>query len=358
MFLLQEESFKHKVTTSTQTSDSWAKQNLAAIHARLQPVRKLNSGAIYTEPSGIHFHVVTKTGSSLRFWLIEQTNPNTGVIQSEIDLDDPLLLMEPYTQAMTLGLLWRPQPSDIYIAGFGGGRLPLILHHYLPNACIDCTDIEPNIVKIAEQFFGVQCDERLQVAIEDGRRWLEKTDKLYDLILLDVFLDNGYSPYRMSTVEFFQLCHSRLLPGGVVVINLLGGDPFAAAKARTLAQAFLNVYTFVDPGENIILFATDNNEFEIETLHQRAAMLDAVHAFPYPFREHGQRLTKGLDILEAEARTAPLLTDDAPPAEYFATLPSFAAPFSQVDPNLPGPCGSGLHFAACHGAASSTINVD
>jgi spermidine synthase len=339
---------------TTPTPDSWAKQNLAAIHARLEPIRKLKNGTIYTEPSGIHFHVVTKTGTNLRFWLIEQTNPNTGVIQSEIDLNDPLLLMEPYTQAMTLGLLWRPQPSAIYIAGFGGGRLPLILHHYLPGTRIDCTDIEPDIVNIAERFFGVKRDDRLQVEIEDGRQWLAETDTRYDLILLDVFLDNGYSPYRMSTVEFFQLCHSRLLPGGVVVINLLGGDPFAAAKARTLAEAFPCVYSFVDPGENIILFATDNNELEIETLHQRAAMLDAVHAFPYPFREHGQHLTEGLGILEGDAASAPLLTDATPPPEYFATLPSFAAPFSQVDPDLPCPCGSGLHFAACHGEHSST----
>lgn len=337
------------MTTLKPTSSDWAKQNLAAIHARLQPIRKLKSGTLYTEPSGIHFHVVTKNGSSLCFWLIEQTDPSTGVIQSEIDLENPLLLMEPYTQAMTLGLLWNPKPSAIYVAGFGGGRIPLVLHHYLPDARIDCTDIEPDIVFIAQRFFGIELDDRLQVTIEDGRQWLEHATTLYDLILLDVFLDNGYSPYKLTTLEFFQLCRNRLSPGGVVAINILAIDPFAAAKARTLAEVFHHVFSFVDPDENIILFATTNNELDIEELHARAAKLDAIYAFPYPFREHGQNLTVGFGDLAMVAASAPILTDANPPPEYFDMLPSFDAPFSQVDPDLPCPCGSGLRFAACHG---------
>ena len=341
------------MTTSTPvpTSESnrWLKQNLEAIQARLDPVRKLKDGTIFVEPSGIHFHVVTKEGSALRFWLVEQVNPSTGVIQSEIDLDQPLLLMEPYTQALLLSLIWRPQPQRVYMAGLGGGRVPLLLHHYLPSAHIDCTDIDPGIVKIAKGFFGIRPDERLNIAIEDGRKWLEDNPTRYDIILLDVFLDNGYSPYRMTTLEFFQLCRQRLVPGGVVAINVLSGDEFIAAKARTLGEAFPYLYAFADPSENVILFASDE-KLDTELLHTRAAKLDAIHAFPFLFREVGERITVGLGDLAAEAEAAPILTDANPPAAYFDTLPSFNSPFSRVAPDLPCPCGSGKRFAECHGA--------
>ncbi len=343
------------MTTSTTIPADWLKQNLEAIHERLQPVRQLKDGTIYVEPSGIHFNVLIKEGSALRFMLVEQTDPNTGVIQSEIDLDQPLLLMEPYTQAMLLSLLWRPQPSRVYMAGLGGGRLPLLLHHYVPSAHIDCTDIDPAIVTIAIGFFGIMPDERLQLAIEDGRMWLEGHETLYDLILLDVFLDKGYSPYRMTTMEFFELCRQRLAPGGVVSINVLSGDPFIAAKVKTLGSVFAHLYYFTDPeteyGENIILFASDE-PLDSETLRSRAAKLDAIHAFPFPFREYGARITVGVGDLVTGIESAQLLTDDDPPAGYFETLPSFDAPYSRVDPELPCPCGSGLRFAACHGAAA------
>jgi spermidine synthase len=338
----------------TTERSAWLQQNLEAIHARLQPLRQAKDGIIFVDPSGIHFHVVIKEGSAVRFMLVEQTNPNTGVVQSEIDIDRPLLLMEPYTQAMLLGLLWRPLPRRVYMAGLGGGRLPMLLHHYFPTAQIDCTDIDPAIVTIAKAFFAINPDDRLHIAIEDGRRWLEKNPTIYDLILLDVFLDNGYSPYRMTTVEFFQLCRSRLAPGGAVAINVLYGDPFSAAKARTLSAVFPHLYTFADPGENLILIGSRDN-LTVELLRERAAKLDAIHAFAFPFREIGERVVLGLGDLAEEAAAATLLTDADPPATYFDTLPSFNSPFSRVAPDLPCPCGSGLRFADCHGAALQAV---
>jgi spermidine synthase len=336
-------------TPNNPENHEWQTQNLAAIHARLEALRKLKDGTIYVEPSGIHFHVILKEGPSLRFLLVEQTDPNTGVVQSEIDIDRPLFLTEPYTQAMLLSLVWRPQPKQIYMAGLGGGRLAMLLHHYLPDVHIISTDIDPPIVTVAIGFFGFLPDERLQVVIEDGRKWLEVNDATFDIILLDVFLDKGYSSYRMTTVEFFELCRQRLSPGGVVAINVISGDEFTPAKAHTLSVVFPHVYTFTVPGDNIVLLASEQ-ELALDVIRTRAAQLDAKYAFPFPFRENGALVVTGLGELEADAQNAPLLTDADPPPAYFESLPSFNAPFSTVAPDLPCPCGSGLRFAECHGA--------
>ncbi|HXF62531.1 MAG TPA: fused MFS/spermidine synthase [Caldilineaceae bacterium] len=319
----------------------------AALMARLAPVRALPDGALLTEPVGPHFHVITKQESALRFWLVEQTNPTTGVIQSEIDLDEPLALQEAYTQAMLLALLWQPVPQRVYVAGLGGGRLPLLLHHYCATTVLDCTEIEPEIVQIAERYFGLQQDERLRVAIEDGRRWLERNDTLYDLILVDAFLDNGYSPYRMSTVEFYRLCQERLTPGGALSINLLANDPFIERKVQGLTTVFTGVWLAptrpVDGDENVIAIASDRADLDRDALTALAQQVDALYGFPFALAGYVSLMTR----LQPAALSP--LRDDEPPEEYFASLPSFNSPFSRVAPDRPCPCGSGQRFANCHG---------
>ena len=315
--------------------------------ARLAPVRDLPDGTLLTEPVGVHFHVVTKHESALRFWLVEQTNPTTGVIQSEMDLDEPLMLQEGYTQAMLLGLLWQPAPRRVYVAGVGGGRLPLFLHHFCAATRLDCAEIEPEIVQIAEKYFGLQQDERLHIAIEDGRRWLECNPTLYDLILVDVFLDNGYSPYRMSTVEFYRLCQERLTPGGALSVNLLANDPFIERKVQGLTTVFAGVWLIpthpVDGDENVIAVASDRADLDRDALTALAQQVDAIYGFPFALAGYVSLMTR------RQPADLPPFQDDDPPEAYFASLPAFNSPFSRVAPDRPCPCGSGRRFADCHG---------
>ena len=326
---------------------TWQAQHLAALHARLQPIRDLSDGTVYTEPSGIHFHVVTKTATSVCFWLVEQTNPSTGVIQSEINLEYPLALVEPYTQAMTLGLLWQPEPRSVYLAGLGGGRLALVLYHALPDVVIHATEIDPAVVTVARRFFGLPDDPRVDVTIEDGRVYLEQRAATHDLILVDVFLDNGYTPYRLATREFYELCRARLNPGGMVVVNLLAGDAFLAAKLKTIMAVFPQVWRFTLDDENTIVFATAADPVSLDTLVARARDYAASHVFAFPFAECAAVLTPAATALDLD--TVEPLTDARPPDGYFDNLPSFASPFSSVAGDLPCPCGSGLPYHACHG---------
>jgi hypothetical protein len=135
---------------------------------------------------------------------------------------------------------------------------------------------------------------------------------------------------------------------------VLSGDAFVPAKAHTLAQVFPHLYSFSEPSGNMILFGSAAG-LSVDLLHERAAKLDAIHAFPFLFREIGLQLKEGLgDELDAQVQAAQTMTDDEPPAAYFDTLPSFDSPFSRVAPDLPCPCGSGLRFAECHGAPQST----
>jgi spermidine synthase len=325
--------------------NSWQARNLAAIRARLAPVAAKHDGTLFTEVAGSQFVVVTKSSQEARLWLMEQENGSTGVLQSEIALQEPLRLLEPYTQAMMLALLWNAAPERVYIAGLGGGRLPMVLHHYLPEVKIDCVDVEPCVAKVAQRFFGCKPDDRLCVQIRDGRSALVEAVQGYGVILIDVFLDNGYSPYSMATLEFFQLCEQKVRPDGVVVINLLATDEFIDVKVATLARVFPYVYVCLVEDENVVLYGSwralpDAGERQIV-----AAELARNFGFEFPLEQWVTHLQAAAASLDDRA----IFVDGKPPATYFDHLPGFATAIENATTTSPCPCGSGRTFGECHG---------
>ena len=180
---------------------NWQTINLAVIGQRLAWLKQQPDGIIFCQDSGVHYVVVRKNRSQIKLSLVEKVNLHTDLLQSVFNFNNPLHLVSEYTQAMMLGLVWQNQPQRIYIAGFGGGRIPLVLHHYLPESAIDCADIDPIAIAAATQFFGVKLDSRLTVAIQDGREYLEQQNRdiQYDIIMTDVFFGNGYFPHRLAT---------------------------------------------------------------------------------------------------------------------------------------------------------------
>lgn len=335
------------------TDITWLTHNRQAIMERLRPFQEAEDGTLYAEMHGAYFVIVTKGEGNIRLWLLDPQHPDSGVMQSEMRLDDPLALYDDYTQAAMLGLLWQPEPQRVYIAGLGGGCVPLVLHHYFPNVVVDCTEIEPAMIEMATRYFGLGLDERLQVAVADGRTWLAAQSQSYDLILIDVFLDRGYIPYWMSTVEFYTLCRERLTADGVLVINLLVSDPYLATRVKTLQQVFPSIYANPLPVGNILLYASTNPALDHATLIERATQVQSRHGFAFLFAIRSLDLRQDLDaIFPTLAMVAPFF-DQTPPDGYFDLLPDVDTFFTPIAADAPCFCGSGLAFNACHGAAQA-----
>jgi spermidine synthase len=146
----------------------------------------------------------------------------------------------------------------------------------------DVVDIDSDVEAIARDWFGFRPGGR--VVIADARRFLLECRDRYDYLVLDVFGGDA-TPGHLMSREAFQLMRSRLTPGGVLAINLLGGldDPLGAAPsvARTLRHLFehVDVYPLFDPrgsdrSGNIAVLAYDgprallpDDLFASRTLH-------------------------------------------------------------------------------------------
>ena len=295
--------------------------NLVAIQQRLAWLQQQPDGIIFCKESGVHYVVVRKDRSQIKLSLVEKVKLHTDLLQSVFDFNNPLHLVSEYTQAMLLGLVWQNQPQRIYIAGFGGGRIPLVLHHYLPESVIECADIDPIAIEAATQCFGVKLDSRLTVAIQDGREYLEQQnpDSQYDIIMTDVFFGNGYFPHLLATKEFYQLCEKRLSSDGVVLVNLLQRDEFYAEKVKTLQSVFAQVCVCPWKDINSVLIGSNSAILEKDEIVARAKYLQDGHDFSFSLTDRAGEVKVGKELFEAVPNLdkAQVLYDDSPPVGYF-----------------------------------------
>lgn len=137
---------------------------------------------------------------------------------------------------------------DVLIIGAGSGNDAA---HALqqPVRRVDAVEIDPAIAAIGRQHHPDQpySDARVQLHIDDGRRFLARTTRRYDLIvyaLVDsLTLQSSYSSLRLEsylfTVEAFRAARQCLKPNGVLVVYNYFREGWLVARLRnTIAAAF------------------------------------------------------------------------------------------------------------------------
>lgn len=164
--------------------------------------------------------------------------------QSCIDLRQPQRLVFEYTRMMLGALFLGPEPNNILIIGLGGGTLPHTLRQLLPNADIDVVEIDPAVVRVAEQYFGFHADAHMPVFEEDGRAYVRRvlrSERRYQLIMLDAY-DSQYIPEHMLTREFLSQVRALLAPGGIVAANTFSSSRLYDSESVTYRSVFGQFY--------------------------------------------------------------------------------------------------------------------
>lgn len=253
--------------------------------------------------------------------------PPGRVLQSCMRIDDPPRLVLPYTQALAATLAVPGEVRRLLMIGLGGGSLVRWLQRYRPDIVQDVVDIDPVVVEVASEWFGVRAGPTVRVATMDGRERLARDATRYDLIWLDAFGPDD-APYALTTVEFFQLVRSRLQPGGAVAANIWapGVNRSYAAQLRAVQEAFPEVYELSEPapnaptvglGEGLAVLA-DGSRIVVGSLAPRLS--SAQWAERLAVWQASQPLD--CDLAALVKRTYRLLTDRPSPASPPHDLPS------------------------------------
>lgn len=139
--------------------------------------------------------------------------------QSGIGLDDDPDLLFDYNQRL-LEIANALYPERILVIGGGTFTLPTALAAALPEAAVDVVEIDPGLERIAKDYFGLADTERLHITYGDGRGYVERTRRKYDLIILDVFSELSI-PRPFLTIEFIQTLRNRLTNDGCAALNII-----------------------------------------------------------------------------------------------------------------------------------------
>ena len=167
------------------------------------------------------------------------------------------------------------------------------------------------------------------VAIDDGRRYLERSPAKYDAIIIDPpppVPTAGSS--LLYSQDFYAVAKQRLEPGGILQQWLPeGDDPTQAAVARAIKNSFPYVRVFRGIEGWGWHFLASERPIPIRTAAELVARMpasavsDMMEWGPAPSpAEQMKRALSGpisIDAIVAYSAATPVLTDDRPINEYF-----------------------------------------
>jgi spermidine synthase len=198
-------------------------------------------------------------------------------------------------------------PRDVAILGNAAGTTARALGRFFPATNVDGVEIDGELTELGRRYFDLH-NPRLTIFHEDARAFLRRTDRDYDVVMVDVYRQ-PYIPFHLTTREFFELARDRLRPGGAVVVNV-GHPRGQTALEKAIAATMRDVFPAVlrDPSER-------TNTLVLGALGPASArrLLGAVEKLPLDLRPLARA---------AAARLAPALeggpvyTDDKAPVEW------------------------------------------
>jgi spermidine synthase len=211
------------------------------------------------------------------------------------------------------GLSHTPSPEEVLVIGFGAGSIA--------EASLSCTEVrQVTVIELCRSVVrnlrksavcaAILDDERVWLVVDDGRRFLARTDKRFDLILMDPSRTTSAYSNNLHSRQFFALAGQHLTPGGILMVG--GLDDY-----RTIARTLLEEYEYVRAYPNFCLASSaplHQNRLRFDRLlHSLSADLQAA------IRELDWEALEG-PPLRRQTAGYPVNEDRRPVSEYYLGL--------------------------------------
>lgn len=228
-------------------------------------------------------------------------------------LGDPFETDFEYSAYLHLTVAVKPAAARTLVIGLGGGMLVKRMWRDYPDMRLDVVEVDDGVVQVARKYFGLPDDERINVVVDEGRRFLADSSATYDIVVVDAF-DDDRVPRPLTTEEFLREVRDHLSPDGAIAYNLIGpvqGDHSRHFRSfhRTATSVWRRVWVFCvkmaegglpGPNDNVVLVATDA---ELST----AELLDRVQN-----RVGGRVTVPEFETFGEDLHLKPIRTGDVP----------------------------------------------
>lgn len=207
--------------------------------------------------------------------------------QSAVLKNDHSISTLRYQHVMQLVSLFDVHFNNILIMGLGAGSMVGFFQTIFPGSKVDVIEVRPKVYEVATNFFSLKVTDNLTLILGDAATELVKiSDKKYDLILLDTFIDDGM-PANINNPNFFSICKKKLSNTGILTVNYWSSQYIQIKKNLTaLANIFNNqiLKSSVESCSNLIyyLFNNPNNKQQLTFKNQKIILnLQQKYRMPY-----------------------------------------------------------------------------
>lgn len=183
------------------------------------------------------YQKLVMTQSNSDFWLFINGNQQLSTV-------DEIMYHEPLVHPL---LKLYPNPQDVLILGGGDGCAIREVLKYDKVQQITMVDLDPEMTKLALEHPVLSEinqhaleSEKATIINQDGYTYLEKTNKYFDIIIIDLPDPKTIELGRLYSYEFYKLCYKALKPNGLIITQ--AGSPYFAARAfkcieQTISEA-------------------------------------------------------------------------------------------------------------------------
>jgi spermidine synthase len=291
-------------------------RHIASLAALLCLALNLHAEVVFDKLTAYH-HVQVVDDNGMR------TLSFNGSWETRMSLTDPLQGHFEYTEYFHMPWLWNTNIERVLMVGLGGGSTQRSYQHYYTNVVVETAELDPVVVQVAKQYFGVTETPRNKIHISDGRVFLRRTTEKYDVIIMDAYSTTRYGssiPPHLTTKEFFTLASEHMTTNGVLAYNVIGQmygwkADIIGGIYRTMKTVFPEVYLFpAKSSRNVVLIGTKSAErFDPDRVLRDGTELIRSGTVRLP--TFNIRLRSFVNTPPRAAATSPVLTDDRAPVE-------------------------------------------
>ncbi|HSI84637.1 MAG: fused MFS/spermidine synthase [Candidatus Methylacidiphilales bacterium] len=225
-------------------------------------------GTMFTKSTYYHkirvFDQESMEGDKLRMLQLDTTN------EGGINLTKKDVVFE-YQHYWQMAQVFCPDLEKALFFGGGAFGMPRKIATTFPKARIDVVEIDPELIRVGDEWFGLKDFPTIAKHGMDARVYLRKSPDKYDFIFGDAYNGIQHIPPHLLTKEFFAEVKSHMTEKGVFMMNLISTPQGPKSElfrsvVTTLSTTFPAVMTFAIAPEtptrvqNLILVAGNSKE--------------------------------------------------------------------------------------------------
>lgn len=217
----------------------------------------------------------------------------------------------------------HPNPSRVLMIGLSTGSWAKILVDYSKIKDFKIVEINSKYIELIKEYpenATIFKDKRVEIIIDDGRRWLKKNPlEKFDMIVMNTTYHFREHITNLLSLEFLQMCKKNLNKGGVMYWN--------TTQSNDIVFTAAHVFQYVTKYRSFV--AASDKPFNLSIEEKRNSFLHFFRGNQQIFTENTDRInllnkfssTSLLNIRDSILQeNLWLITDDNMATEYKAGI--------------------------------------